>query len=245
MEIFDNSKSSFFFNCLLTLHHRSSIVTQKKPYLQTALDWTGSDSFFRFYNSIESIRSTDSSIKGKVKQLHSFFESLRNIKEFVSQLKYQLLPSKLKLATNWIISVFNSLSIRLLGVKSTTLTDKIIVFFTSLCTVCRTYKDCYAWDVSMNYVYLEEMQMFVNGKHLGGTKVIKHLFKVGKLVRILQGFSVQKPELMCYSCGDVRFVSCSNCNGSRKIFDEDKDRVKRCLECNENGLVCYLDCCSS
>ncbi|KAG6630365.1 hypothetical protein I3843_13G011200 [Carya illinoinensis] len=266
-EISGNSKSKFssFFNHSLTLHHQSSIVPPKKPYLQAALDRTGSGSFLRFYNSFESVRSAGSSIKGKVKQLRSFFESSRNTKESVSQSNSELLPSKLKPATKSIISVPRSLSIRLLGTE-----DKIVVFFTSLRGVRRTYEDCYAvrmifqgfrvWvderDVSMDSAYLKEMQsvlgqknvtlpqVFVRGKHLGGAEVIKHLFEVGELTRILQGFPVQKPEFVCESCGDVRFVPCSNCNGSRKVFDEDEDKVKRCLECNENGLVRCSDCCS-
>ena len=48
----------------------------------------------------------------------------------------------------------------------------------------------------------------------------------------------------CDSCGDVRFASCTNCNGSRKVFDEEEDRVQRCLECNENGLIRCPDCSS-
>ena len=46
------------------------------------------------------------------------------------------------------------------------------------------------------------------------------------------------------SCGDVRFAPCTNCNGSRKVFDEEEDRVQRCLECNENGLIRCPDCSS-
>ncbi|GFZ14464.1 glutaredoxin family protein [Actinidia rufa] len=31
---------------------------------------------------------------------------------------------------------------------------------------------------------------------------------------------------------------------SRKIYDEDDDQLKRCLECNENGLIRCPTCCS-
>ncbi|OMP00913.1 hypothetical protein CCACVL1_03255 [Corchorus capsularis] len=31
--------------------------------------------------------------------------------------------------------------------------------------------------------------------------------------------------------------------GSRKVFDEDEGLLKRCLECNENGLIRCPECC--
>ena len=54
----------------------------------------------------------------------------------------------------------------------------------------------------------------------------------------------RQPGLVCGSCGDVRFVPCGNCSGSRKVFDEEEEVLKRCLECNENGLIRCPDCCS-
>jgi len=87
-------------------------------------------------------------------------------------------------------------------------------------------------------------QVFVRGKYLGGAEMIKQLFEIGEMGKILQGFPVREPGFVCDSCGDVRFVPCTNCDGSRKLFDEEEDRVKRCLECNENGLIRCPDCCS-
>ncbi|KAF5469827.1 hypothetical protein F2P56_010386 [Juglans regia] len=263
------SKSSSFFNRSLTLSNPTSTVSPQKPYLQAALslDRSGSGSFLKLYNSIESVRSAGNAIKGKVKQLRSFFESSTNGEESQpqSQPQYQLLPSKLKPATKSIGSVPGSSAIRLPGTE-----DRIVVYFTSLRGVRRTYEDCYAvrmilrgfrvWvderDVSMDSAYRKELQsvlgeknvtlpqVFVRGNYLGGAEVIKQLFEVGELAKILKGFPVQKPGFVCESCGDVRFAPCANCNGSRKVFDEDEDRVKRCLECNENGLVrCPYCCC--
>jgi len=111
-------------------------------------------------------------------------------------------------------------------------------------------------DVSMDSAYRRELQsvlgeknvtlpqVFVRGKYLGGAEMIKQLFEIGEMGKILQGFPVREPGFVCDSCGDVRFVPCTNCDGSRKLFDEEEDRVKRCLECNENGLIRCPDCCS-
>ena len=86
-------------------------------------------------------------------------------------------------------------------------------------------------------------QVFVRGKYIGGADVIKSLFETGELKRILEGFPKMKPGFVCESCGDARFIPCENCSGSRKLFDEDEGLCKRCLECNENGLV-RCPCCA-
>ena len=83
-------------------------------------------------------------------------------------------------------------------------------------------------------------------KHTRGAKTIKHLIEMGKLAKLLEGFPVQKLGFSFGydSCNDVRFAPCMNFNGSRKVFDEEEDRVQRCLECNENGLIRCPDCSS-
>ncbi|KAI3811747.1 hypothetical protein L1987_21476 [Smallanthus sonchifolius] len=52
-----------------------------------------------------------------------------------------------------------------------------------------------------------------------------------------RGFPVFDHGFVCDHCGDVRFVPCPNCNGSRKVFEEDEGRSIRCAYCNENGLI--------
>lgn len=148
--------------------------------------------------------------------------------------------------------------------------DRIVVYLTSLRGIRRTFEDCNAvkmilkgfrvWvderDVSMDRAYRKELQcamgeenvalpqVFVRGKYIGGADVVKHLFESGDLKRILEGFPKMKPGFICDSCGDARFVPCKNCSGSRKVFDEDEGLLKRCLECNENGLIrCPFCCC--
>ncbi|PON98830.1 Thioredoxin-like fold containing protein [Trema orientale] len=148
--------------------------------------------------------------------------------------------------------------------------DRIVVYLTSLRGIRRTFEDCYAvqmifrgfrlWiderDISMDSAYRKELesvlgeknaslpQVFIGGKYIGGAEVIKQMFETGELAKILKGFRVREAGFACESCGDVRFVPCWNCSGSRKVFDEDQGLLKRCLECNENGLIRCPDCCS-
>lgn len=148
--------------------------------------------------------------------------------------------------------------------------DKIVIYFTSLRGVRRTYEDCYTVrmifrgfrvyvderDVSMDIALRRELQsvlgeksvtlpqVFVRGKLLGGADVVRQMHETGELVKRLEGFPVKEPGYICQGCGDVRFVPCGNCSGSRKVFDEDEEVRKRCWECNENGLVRCPRCCS-
>ncbi|KAK0593414.1 hypothetical protein LWI29_036322 [Acer saccharum] len=148
--------------------------------------------------------------------------------------------------------------------------DRIVVYLTSLRGIRRTFEDCYAvrmifrgfrvWvderDISMDSAYKKELhcvfggknvslpQVFIRGKHVGGADVVKGMFETGELARVLDGFPRREPGFVCRSCGDVRFVPCGNCSGSRKLFDEEDGVLKRCLECNENGLSRCSDCCS-
>ena len=60
-------------------------------------------------------------------------------------------------------------------------------------------------------------QVFIKGKYVGGVGIIKSMFEVEELAKILDGFTRRQLELVFEGCGDVRFV---NYNGSRKVFDE-------------------------
>lgn len=111
-------------------------------------------------------------------------------------------------------------------------------------------------DISMDSAYRKELQnllgqknaslpqVFIRGRHIGGADMIKQIHEVGDLAKMLKGLPMRPPGYICEECGDVRFIPCLNCNGSRKIFDEDEDLIKRCLECNENGLIRCSTCCS-
>ncbi|KAK4798982.1 hypothetical protein SAY86_024347 [Trapa natans] len=147
--------------------------------------------------------------------------------------------------------------------------DRILLYFTSLRGIRKTYEDCCAArtilrsfrvpvderDISMDSSFRKELetalagskstlpQVFIRGKHIGGADEIKQLNEAGELVKLLDGFPTRDPGFACETCGEARFVPCSSCDGSRKLFDEDEDRLKRCLDCNENGLIRCPSCC--
>ncbi|XP_059646162.1 uncharacterized protein At5g39865-like [Cornus florida] len=148
--------------------------------------------------------------------------------------------------------------------------DRIVLYYTTLRGIRRTYEDCCAVrtilrgycvsvderDISMDSAYRKELQsvfggkgmslprVFIRGKYVGGTDEIKQLHEVGELSKLLEGFSIRDPGFVCESCGDARFIPCPNCNGSRKVFEEDDGKVRRCPDCNENGLIRCPSCCS-
>lgn len=148
--------------------------------------------------------------------------------------------------------------------------DKIVLYYTSLRGIRRTYEDCCAVrmifrgfrvyvderDISMDSAYRKELQsvlggkavtlpqVFIGGKYVGGADEIKQLHECGELVILLEGFPVRDLGYVCESCGDARFMPCPNCNGSRKVFEEEEGKLRRCPECNENGLIRCPGCCS-
>ncbi|KAJ8770557.1 hypothetical protein K2173_018048 [Erythroxylum novogranatense] len=148
--------------------------------------------------------------------------------------------------------------------------DRVVLYFTSLRGIRKTYEDCYSVriifrgfrvpvderDISMDSTYRKELQnvlkgkamslpqVFIRGKYVGSVEEIKQLNECGELAGLLKGFPVRDPKWVCDSCGDARFLPCSYCNGSRKLFDEEKDQLKRCPDCNENGLIRCPSCCS-
>ncbi|KAL0404839.1 UNVERIFIED_CONTAM: hypothetical protein Sradi_2124700 [Sesamum radiatum] len=85
-------------------------------------------------------------------------------------------------------------------------------------------------------------QVFVKGKYIGGAEEIKQLNESGELAKLLEGFPLKDLGFVCESCGDARFVPCPNCNGSRKVYEEEEGKLSRCPDCNENGLI-RCSCC--
>ncbi|KAK7271463.1 hypothetical protein RJT34_27396 [Clitoria ternatea] len=250
-----------FFNRSNTIHSSKSESSQK-PYLHNhQLDRSGSLS--GFYGSMVSAKS---SIRGKmVKKLCNLFESSKDSSNSKRLPACPEAESESESPKSRAKGSDSFTPFRLTGTE-----DRIVVYLTSLRGIRRTFEDCNAvrmilkgfrvWvderDVSMDYAYREELQrvlgerhvslpqVFVRGKFIGGADVIKNLFESGELGKVLEGFPKLKPGFVCESCGDVRFVPCENCSGSRKFFDEDEGLLKKCLECNENGLVrcpyCYV-----
>uniref|UniRef100_A0A5B7A1Q1 Glutaredoxin domain-containing protein n=1 Tax=Davidia involucrata TaxID=16924 RepID=A0A5B7A1Q1_DAVIN len=148
--------------------------------------------------------------------------------------------------------------------------DRIVLYYTSLRGIRRTYEDCCAVlnifrgfrvyvderDISMDSTYRKELQstlggkvvtlpqVFIRGKYIGGADEVKQLHEVGELAMLLEGFPLRDCGTVCESCGDARFVPCPNCNGSRKVFEEEEGKLRRCSDCNENGLIRCPICCS-
>lgn len=149
--------------------------------------------------------------------------------------------------------------------------DKIVVYFTSLRGIRKTFEDCCAVrmilrgfrvavderDISMDSSYRKELQnavggnkavrlpeVFIRGRRVGGAEEIKKMNESGELATLLMGFPKQDTEYECDSCGGVRFVPCLNCNGSRKVFEREVAELRRCPHCNENGLIRCPACCS-
>lgn len=147
--------------------------------------------------------------------------------------------------------------------------DRVVLYFTTLRGIRKTFEDCCTVrmifrgfrvciderDISMDSSYRKELQsalggkvgglpqVFIRGKYIGGAEEIKQLHEAGELAKLLEGIPMNKFALVCGSCGDARFVPCPNCNGSRKIFQEEEGKLRRCPNCNENGLIRCLSCC--
>ncbi|XP_061362400.1 uncharacterized protein At5g39865-like [Gastrolobium bilobum] len=251
-----------FFNRSNTIHSEAS----RKPYHhldQNHLDRSGSLS--KFYGSMESVKSAGNSIRGRVvKKLCNLFES--SSKE---SSKSSPSPSSSEEPVRSSKSSTKPGSEPFTLFRLSNAEDRVVVYLTSLRGIRRTFEDCNAvrmilkgfriWvderDVSMDREYRKELQcvlgeenvalpqVFIKGKYVGGANVIKDLFECGELGRVLEGIPKTKPGFVCETCGDVRFMPCDNCSGSMKVFDEDEGLLKRCLECNENGLIRCPSCC--
>lgn len=249
----ENFFKSSFFNRSLTINSSSNEYSKnsKNPSSNSSFDRSGS--LRNPYNSFEAV-------KGKVLGIRNLFESKKSSKASEtespnSSQKSGVLDSRVSFKDDFSISLPN---------------DKVVVYFTSLRGIRRTFEDCYAVrmilrgyrvdvderDISMDSAYKKELekimgeksvslpQVFIKRKYIGGADIIKQLNETGELRVHLKGLSTREPGFVCYSCGDVRFIPCVNCDGSRKIYDEDEDMMKRCLECNENGLIRCPTCCS-
>ncbi|OVA09050.1 Glutaredoxin [Macleaya cordata] len=125
--------------------------------------------------------------------------------------------------------------------------DKVVIYFTSLRGVRKTYEDCCyvrmvlkdcgiridERDVSMHNGFREELiellgdgfsgklpRVFVKGLYIGGAEEVRQMHEDGKLEKVLEGCEVAE-DGVCEVCGDVRFVPCESCSGSCKIYCEE------------------------
>ncbi|KAK4710496.1 hypothetical protein R3W88_005009 [Solanum pinnatisectum] len=142
--------------------------------------------------------------------------------------------------------------------------DKVILYFTSLRGVRKTYEDCCRVrmilkglgvkiderDVSMHVGFNKELKELLPGEGYRGGVLLPRVFLgrkyIGGLEKVVESCeSVENG--VCESCGDVRFVPCETCYGSCKIYYEaeydeaDECGFQRCTDCNENGLIQMSD----
>ncbi|GMJ04166.1 hypothetical protein like AT3G28850 [Hibiscus trionum] len=128
--------------------------------------------------------------------------------------------------------------------------DKVILYFTSLRGVRKTYEDCCyvrlilrglgvridERDVSMHSGFKDELgelmgegfkgrlpRVFVGKKYIGGAEEIKQMHEEGSLEKAVEGCERVDDDDAgpCEACGDIRFVPCETCSGSCKVFYEE------------------------
>ncbi|GFP99483.1 uncharacterized protein at5g39865 [Phtheirospermum japonicum] len=257
----NNSKinPSSVFNRSLTVNSSAAAANNPLYNLYTTPAFQRNGSVKGLHGS--SFGSAGNSFSGKVRKLRSIFESSKHPSTNHNS-QSPPLPSPTPTPKNAPSPVPDS-RIRLPGTE-----DRIVIYFTSLRGIRRTFQDCHSIrlifrgfrvnlderDISMDVAYRKELQkvlgennlglpqVFIKGKHIGGADVVKHMLEVGELARMIKGLPLRamKP---CDACDDVRFIPCTNCSGSRKVFDEDEEQPKRCPECNENGLARCPLCC--
>ncbi|KAK7276037.1 hypothetical protein RIF29_17168 [Crotalaria pallida] len=147
--------------------------------------------------------------------------------------------------------------------------QRVVVYYTSLRVVRPTFEACKSVlsilsgfrvrvderDVSMDSSFMLELnrvmgrsgltlpRVFVGGRYVGGAEEVKQLNEIGELKKMLEELPVAD-QRECHVCGGHRFVLCSECDGSRKVYTE-KIGFKTCNACNENGLVRCPSCFST
>ncbi|GMY08275.1 hypothetical protein FCV25MIE_03514 [Fagus crenata] len=147
--------------------------------------------------------------------------------------------------------------------------QRIVLYFTSLRVVRKTFEDCRAVrsilrglrvpiderDLSMDGEFIDELQeiigckkltlpiVFIGGRYIGGIEEIRQLHECGELQKLIAWLPVVDLGA-CDLCAGLRFVLCDLCDGSHKIYIE-KLGFRSCTVCNVNGLIKCPYCSSA
>ncbi|KAI3427846.1 Glutaredoxin domain-containing protein, partial [Psidium guajava] len=152
----------------------------------------------------------------------------------------------------------SSLQSKLLPSSSDQEKPAVVVYFTSLRVVRKTFDDCRAVrsilrglrvpvderDLSMDSRFVAELQgilgrkrlslpcVLVRGRLVGGAEEVRKLHESGELRALVAGGASPAAEPgACGACGGLRYAVCERCSGSRKIYS-DKHGFKSCKACN-------------
>ncbi|KAL4555988.1 hypothetical protein LXL04_038622 [Taraxacum kok-saghyz] len=113
-------------------------------------------------------------------------------------------------------------------------------------TLLRHYKVFYEErDVSMDLDFKKEVSkmlgtnaalpgLFIRGRYIRGSEEVSVLHDQGKFQSLLEDWP-------CQDCDGVRFVVCSECSGSHKLYSG-SGHVMKCKACNVNGLIRCPNC---
>lgn len=147
--------------------------------------------------------------------------------------------------------------------------ERVVLYFTSLRGVRKTYEDCChvrlilkgigvridERDISMHLGFKDELKellgegyfgnlprVFAGKKYIGGVDEMRVLHEEGNLEKVLEGCEMDDSGGVCEACGDVRFVPCETCSGSCKIYYEGDFEVEEQCDDVDFGFRRCPDC---
>lgn len=147
--------------------------------------------------------------------------------------------------------------------------NQIVVYFTSLRVVRRTFEDCRdvlsvlrsfrvsidERDLSADAGFRDELQrilsvrerteltlpqVFIGGRHIGGAEEIRRLHESGELKKRVEELPPANHDT-CELCDGHRYILCDECNGGEEYYGE-KCGFRTCTSCSQSGLINCPSC---